>query len=266
MASSVFNIMRKIKRLGFKSSILKLKEKIGRKIKYKRIKNYRKIVRYLKNKKGLEIGGPSSIFSRLGYIPVYNQMKLLDGVNYSSSTLWTGTVDSENGFIIDGKNVGKLYITDATNVSILRNDYYDFILSSNNIEHIANPIKAVEQWLLKLKKKGIVIIVAPRKEVCFDHRRNTVTFEHLLEDYHKNTEESDLTHLEEILSLHDLEMDAPAGTFEQFKARSINNFENRCLHHHVFDLAVLECMYNFFHLKIIKEHQNENDYIIIGKK
>jgi hypothetical protein len=27
----------------------------------------------------------------------------------------------------------------------------------------------------------------------------------------------------------------PAGTPEQFRARSLLNFKNRCLHHHVFD-------------------------------
>jgi hypothetical protein len=30
-------------------------------------------------------------------------------------------------------------------------------------------------------------------------------------------------------------MDPPAGSPEQFRQRSENNFSNRCLHHHVFD-------------------------------
>ena len=38
---------------------------------------------------------------------------------------------------------------------------------------------------------------------------------------------------------HDLSMDTPAGTFEQFRERLMKNYENRCLHHHVFDLEVL---------------------------
>jgi hypothetical protein len=56
----------------------------------------------------------------------------------------------------------------------------------------------------------------------------------MLEDYECDTQEDDLTHLPEILQLHDLSMDPPAGTAEEFRQRSLNNFENRCLHHHVF--------------------------------
>ena len=58
----------------------------------------------------------------------------------------------------------------------------------------------------------------------------------MLEDFTRNTQEDDLTHLEEILSLHDLKMDPAAGTPDNFRERSLRNFENRCLHHHVFDV------------------------------
>ena len=57
----------------------------------------------------------------------------------------------------------------------------------------------------------------------------------MFEDFKNGTGEDDLTHLPEILELHDLACDVGAGTFEQFRARSLENFSNRCLHHHVFD-------------------------------
>jgi hypothetical protein len=47
--------------------------------------------------------------------------------------------------------------------------------------------------------------------------------------------EDDLTHLEEILALHDLTRDREAGDREAFRVRSLRNAENRALHHHVFD-------------------------------
>lgn len=126
-------------------------------------------------------------------------------------------------------------------------------------------MKAMEQWILKLKDKGILAIIAPRKEVNFDHRRKIVNFKHLLDDYNNNIDEHDLTHLEEILKLHDLAMDPPAGTFDQFKERSLKNYENRCLHHHVFDLFVLEEMCKYFNLEPILMEEKLNDYIIIAK-
>ena len=57
----------------------------------------------------------------------------------------------------------------------------------------------------------------------------------MLEDYELGRDEKDLTHLEEILELHDLSRDPGAGSRDQFRQRSLQNFENRCLHHHVFD-------------------------------
>jgi hypothetical protein len=55
------------------------------------------------------------------------------------------------------------------------------------------------------------------------------------EDYERETDERDLTHLAEILELHDLALDPGGKTKDNFHQRSLCNFENRCLHHHVFD-------------------------------
>jgi hypothetical protein len=41
--------------------------------------------------------------------------------------------------------------------------------------------------------------------------------------------------LPEILEKHDLMRDVAAGSIQNFQERSLNNFSNRCLHHHVFD-------------------------------
>jgi len=62
---------------------------------------------------------------------------------------------------------------------------------------------------------------------------------HLIEDYSNSTPESDLTHLQEILKLHDLKRDPAAGTQAEFAARCLQNMTNRCLHQHVFDLHLL---------------------------
>jgi len=252
-------LLEKIKRYGIKKSILKM-------LKTKRIKEFKYIKKYFQDKIGLEIGGPSRAFMYNGYMPIYKIMKTLDGINFSHSTVWTGDIEESKGFIINGKNVGKMYIADATELSQIKNIAYDFILSSNNIEHIANPMKAMEQWILKLKENGVLVIVAPRKEVNFDHKREITNYRHLLEDYNNGIDEHNLTHLDEILKLHDLPMDPQAGTFEQFKKRSLQNYENRCLHHHVFDLKVLEEMCSYFKLTPVLMKEMEYDYVIVVKK
>jgi hypothetical protein len=73
----------------------------------------------------------------------------------------------------------------------------------------------------------------------FDHRRPVTTIEHLRDDDVANVTESDMFHAEEVLALHDLARDPLAGSFEAFRARVLRNPENRCMHHHVFDTALL---------------------------
>ena len=91
------------------------------------------------------------------------------------------------------------------------------------------------------------------------------SFEHMLQDYEKGTTEKDLTHLPEILELHDLSLDPMAGDYENFKKRSLDNFLNRGLHHHVFDVTVIRMMLDFFKIELIQADVTLSDYIVIGK-
>jgi SAM-dependent methyltransferase len=113
---------------------------------------------------------------------------------------------------------------------------YDVVLSSHALEHMANPIKALKEWQRVLRPGGTLVLVLPDRAHTFDHRRPVTTLSHMIEDYRRGVGEDDLTHLDEILRLHDLERDAAAGDAETFRQRSLRNAENRCLHHHVFDL------------------------------
>lgn len=83
------------------------------------------------------------------------------------------------------------------------------------------------------------MLILPDSRRTFDHRRPVTTLAHLQSDFERHTGEDDLTHLEEILALHDLRWDTRAGTPDEFRARSERNAANRCLHHHVFDLELM---------------------------
>lgn len=255
-----------IKTIGFRAFTTKAFKKVFKPHQYSRMKDFYRIECYFKGKYGLEIGGPSAIFDKFGFLPIYNRVNRLDNVNFASSTIWTGRICEKNGYVVDGKHLGKQYILDAVDLSPIKRGNYDFVLSSNNIEHIANPLKAVEQWLSVLKPGGILVIVAPRKEANFDHNRKIVQFNHLIDDYKTEVGEDDLSHLDEILALHDLKMDPPAGTPAHFKQRSQSNFKNRSLHHHVFDINILSRMLRYFKISIIYTTQLHTDYVIIGQK
>lgn len=224
-------------------------------------------VKLFQNKKGLEVGGPSRIFQDNGVIPLYKHVGGLDGCNFAHQTLWESGL--QEGLFYkyhESKECGYQFICEATDLQSQIAIDYDFVISSNCLEHIANPLKAISQFSLVLKKPGFLLIVVPRKEVTFDHNRSITTYEHLYEDYINNVDEHDLTHLPEILELHDLSLDPPAGTKEQFKERSMDNFFNRGLHHHVFDEKLLKEVFTAFGIRILNTWNITSDYVILGKK
>jgi SAM-dependent methyltransferase len=213
------------------------------------------------NKRGLEVGGPSRLFRTR--LPLYQVAASVDFANFRSETVWEGMLASSTAYY-KGKS-GRQYVLEATDLSGIDDDQYDFVLSSNCIEHIANPLKALFEW--KRVSKSYLVLVAPRKDNNFDHQRSVTSFEHILKDLDDDTDERDLTHLDEILECHDLSRDpALAGDFEKFKERSLDNFSNRCLHHHVFDEKLLAMILEYVGFQIESSTCTNQDWIFLARK
>jgi SAM-dependent methyltransferase len=204
---------------------------------------------YFNGKNGIEIGGPSPIFSR--EIPIYPIVGSLDGCNFSNQTIWEGAINEGNNFNYFEGRKGFQYICEASNLSQVASGQYDFLVASHCLEHCANALKTVEEWARVVKPGGAILLVLPDRRFTFDHYRKPTTIEHLRHDRDLGIDETDLTHLAEIIEKHDLTMDRPAGTPEQFKARSLDNFHNRCLHHHVFDFDLLKKVYAENNIEVI---------------
>ncbi len=235
------------------------------KIKGTRIPNLEHIQQLFADKSGLEIGGPSPMFKNEGFAPLYKVIKSLDGCNFSNSTIWEGTIESGETYNYYQDKTGMQYISEATDLVQIPDSKYDFVISSNCLEHVANPLKAIEEWIRVIKKDGLLFVALPNQEHNFDHKRSVTQFSHLLSDYQNSMGEDDLTHLEEILELHDLKMDKPAGNLKQFKERALNNFENRALHHHVYDVELLKEVFSYFKLEILQTNKGL-DHIVLGRK
>jgi SAM-dependent methyltransferase len=199
----------------------------------------------VEGKSGLEIGGPTDVFqtwylpSRLhGWrspLPIYDHAGSLDNCNFSRETMWA--THNESYRFTAKKAPGKVIIAEGSDLTPVGDGSYDFVLSSHNLEHFANPVKALKEWKRVTRPNGALILVLPDYRRTFDHRRTPTSVQHMLDDFSRNTGENDTTHVLEVLQLHDVKRDGTLKTqsYEELHRRSIDNLANRSLHHHVFD-------------------------------
>lgn len=219
------------------------------------------VVNTVRGKKGLEIGGPSGNFWNTG---IYREIDNLDNVIFSLSTSWHQFAGKTYEFW-PGKS-GQVYEMDAVNLSVIGEGSYDILLSSHNLEHIANPLKALIEWKRVVKTNGgYIVLVLPEKSVCFDHKREYTKFDVLLDKYERDVGEDNLDSLPDILRNHDLYLDPAAGNFESFVKRSLDNVSNRCLHHHVFNKELVEQICEFLHMTLVHHHIDGLDMYFVIK-
>ncbi|HYW56933.1 MAG TPA: methyltransferase domain-containing protein [Polaromonas sp.] len=229
-----------------------------------RAKSFAPNKHHFAEKSGIEIGGPSAVFSARGMFPVYSLVKNLDNCNFSDATIW-GESSANGGtyFFHPGKPLGRQHIGESSMLHQLLAGTYDFVLSSHMLEHTANPLLALSLWKKLLTDNGLLALVLPNKSHTFDHRRPVTTLEHLIEDFQAGMPEDDLTHLPEILALHDLKRDPDAGDIDSFKSRSMRNFENRSLHHHVFDRRLAVSVVEYVGLELCAAEEIAPHHILV---
>lgn len=219
-------------------------------------------------KYGLEIGGPSHVFSKSGPLPVYEIAGQIDNLDFSSSTFWLPGGQGKEYLPSVSLKAGSNFYVDSHELTKMAVDRYDFLIASHVIEHVANPIKSVLEWKRLLKPNGVMILIAPCKNFSYDCDRPTTTLAHLIEDFRRNVGEDDLTHLDEVILKHNIKKDKTFTNLAQHIERTKNNFSNRIMHHHVFDLKLLRAMGEYCDLLVL-----EGEYIlprhivcIFGKK
>lgn len=181
--------------------------------------------------RGLEVGGPSPIFERRGLLPLYDQISELDNCNFASRTVWEGQLTEGRHFKF-GERLGFQFVSEAWAIKV-PDASYDFILSSHMLEHSANPIRVLGEWRRLLKPGGCLLLILPEAKNTYDRRRPVTALEHLLDDYRRDTPESDATHFDEIAALH-----TEHPNREGLRRSLESNALDRMAHHHVFDLPL----------------------------
>jgi len=204
------------------------------------------------------------LFFRYSF-PIYRVAKSVDGINFAGTTMWEGQIDAKRSFDYGVGSGGRQFIVEATDLSEIGDNTYDFVLSCHSLEHVANPLRALYEWKRVVKPGGYVLLVLPNKEANFDHLRPTTPFAHLVDDLNNGVDERDLTHLPEILKLHDLGRDKAAGDPVTFEKRSRDNHRNRGLHHHVFDIPLLRQVLAAVEIEEVFTHESYYDHLVIAR-
>ena len=241
-------------------------EELFRNIFPKRVKNYKFLKSKFINQNGLEIGGPSFAFTEKGFLPLYSVVGNLDGCNFSNQTVWEGEIKSGLNYKY-GVRTGTQFILDGGSLMEIADNSYDFVLSCHSLEHMANPIKALAEWKRIIKDNSYVLLILPHKDNTFDRNRPITHMDHLINDLENNTLENDETHFQEVLSLHDLSLDAGIKDMETLRLRTSGNYDNRCVHHHVFNTPMVAQMVDYAGFKICEiQHFNPFHIIFLLKK
>lgn len=214
--------------------------------------------------RGLEIGGPTAAFNEDGILPVYPRLAAVDGVQPQSDTHWE-RFDPEAGFVIDRTRRGDLFFTDGVDLEFIPDGRYDIVIASHVIEHVANPLRALAAWRRVSRPHGHLLLVVPHLEGSFDHRRPVTTLEHMVQDFENGIEESDLTHLDEFLALHDSARNKPWTRGPEFEPRLRDNFHTRLMHHHTFTTLSVAALVRHAGLQILEvETRLPHDIFMLG--
>ena len=207
----------------------------------------------LRDAQALEVGGPSALFRSDGLLPVYPVLASLDGVQVPSGhEVWHGELREGPYETGEPGLGGTLWLREGSDLAPQATDGYDAVLSSHVVEHFANPLGALREWLRVLRPGGHLLTVAPHKEGCADHRRPTTSLEHLERNEREGAGEDDMTHADEVIELHDLARDPAAGDAVAHRARTLANPATRAMHHHVFTTRSLLRMLDRLGLELLE--------------
>jgi SAM-dependent methyltransferase len=85
-------------------------------------------------------------------------------------------------------------LDDAQALGKVPSGRYDFVAAPHVIEHMRNPILAVDNWLRVVKPGGLLYLIVPDKRANFDHARPRTSIAHLVLDYLRPSEDRDYEH------------------------------------------------------------------------
>jgi hypothetical protein len=155
-----------------KSSITKLKNFIEESVLFPSYSVRRKLsFRYVRGY-GLEIGALQNPLEVLPGVTV----RYVDYASREDNINKFPTIDASRIVITD-------VIDDGCVLAGIPTASQDFSIANHVLEHSANPLQTVLNWIRVIKKSGIIFITVPNGDNSFDYGREITTIEHIMDDY-----------------------------------------------------------------------------------
>jgi GT2 family glycosyltransferase/2-polyprenyl-3-methyl-5-hydroxy-6-metoxy-1,4-benzoquinol methylase/glycosyltransferase involved in cell wall biosynthesis len=130
-------------------------------------------------------------------------------------------------------------LANAEDLASVPAESQDFVVANHVLEHMRNPLGALEQWLRVLKPGGTMYVAIPDRANPLDRHREVTAYRHLLEDLsgsgRKGTDEDRVAYFDCVRSAHPelppAEQDALAEKYLQ---------QDYSIHFHAFDRELFE--------------------------
>jgi SAM-dependent methyltransferase len=135
--------------------------------------------------KGLEIGA----FNEPAVLPPSASVKYFDFMDRKTAMSLFPEVDASK--LVEVDYIGDL---DSGGLDQLAGSSFDFVVINHVLEHVANPIGAIEGILRILRQGGLLALSVPDKRYTFDRGRSETPFDHLWSDYANRVRESSDEH------------------------------------------------------------------------
>ncbi len=144
---------------------------------------------------------------------------------------------------------------------------FSFVLSEHVLEHIANPLKTLEDCIRVLVPGGKLFLFLPHRDRTNDSHRQLTTLEHVIKDYKMNVAFDDDTHVEDwfknvvkkgLMPIH----------YSHLSKRDL--LKTRSIHQHVWTEKQVVEMLEYLNLKICyvsaRVKDRRDSFVVIAEK
>jgi len=163
------------------------------------------------------------------------------------------------------------YVTRLETLEGLEDGSLDFVIACHVIEHLRNPLQALERVHRKLKPGGQFVLVVPDKRLTFDKDRDLTSIEHLVLDYERALPERDILHYVEFFTR------AFVTPVEKLYQRIVQAIaDNYDIHFHVWTYDSFHSVVDYCQMKLCRwssvwshppaDHSDANEFYFVLTK